>query len=277
MAVWMQEQLGIRSNGLQCVSEIDGITVREKINVVEAVSAIMGQEVEMANAYKVYAQGGWDDLFYGVEQTTFAMRNMKQCFGDCSPWSLDILYRQGWGSEKAFHLDRPASFTVCCCCRPVAHMYDTEGNDIGSVRDPCDCTGGINVEINDPDGNTLLTMGSGCCPLGFWCPLPWCPSTRDINMPIIDYASGQEVGRLTKRVPGMFKFIVAPDVDDYHVEWQGVQDPKQRALLMAATMFLDFRYFNDNTNDETPRRTACQRCCGDGGEGESGSGSSSAE
>lgn len=271
MAIWLQQQLGIRSNPLQCLSELeDGILVQEKISVVEAVTALMGQEVEMANAYKVYAPGGWDDLFYGVEQTNICLRNLKQILGDCTPWTLDIFYQQGHGAEKAFHIDRPASCTICCCNRPTAFMTDAEGNEIGSLRDPYNFCGGLDFEINDPDGNTVLTASSGCCPLGLWCPLPWCPATRDIEMPIISTDSGEQVGVITKRVPGMFKFLIAPDVDDYHVQWQGVQEPEHRALIMAMAMFIDFRYFNDNTNDESSRQRAGKALCG--GEGGSGSG-----
>lgn len=242
--------MGIRSNPLQCLSEIDGIMVQENVNVAEAVSAMMGQEVEMANAYKVYAPGGWDDLFYGIEQTDFFYRNLKQCLGECSPWSLDIWYQQGVIGEKAFHLDRPATCTCCCLNRPAAYMTDAEGNEIGGLRDPWNCHGGLDFQILDPEGNVDLYLSSGCCPLGLWCPLPWCPTMRDVHFTITDAESGEEVGSLTKRVPGMLKFLLAPDVDDYHVDFQAVGDPRQRALLMAMTMFIDFRYFNDNSNDE---------------------------
>merc|ERR1719410_635202 len=92
-------------------------------------------------------------------------------------------------------------------------------------------------------------MNSGACPLGFYCPFPCLPTLRDIKFTITD-TDGKEVGQLTKRVPGMFKHFFAPDVDDYVVEWPGVEQPEHRALIMAGTMFIDFRYFNDNSNDE---------------------------
>jgi len=215
----------------------------------------MGQEIEMANAYQVYAPDGWDDKFYGAEQTNFLLRNLGQCFGDCAPWSLDIFYREGWGDELAFHLDRPWSPTCCCLCRPVAYMTDAEGNSLGSLRHPYDLCCGLGFEIIDADGEKAYDLSSGSCPLGFYCPLPWFPSLRDITFTITS-ADGEEVGMLTKRVPSMFKFLFAPDVDDYRVEWSGVQEPKHRALIMAATMFIDFRYFNDNTNDGTARQKA---------------------
>lgn len=268
MAIWLQQQLGIRSSPLQCLSEQNhGIRVQEKISVIEAVSSLMGQEVEMANAYKVYAPNGWDDLFYGVEQTNLCLRNVKQIFGDCTPWSLDIFYKQGCGSEHAFHINRPASCTICGCNRPIAYMMDVDGNEMGSLRDPGGSCGGLGFEINDPNGNAVFTANSGCCPLGLWCPLPWCPATRDIEMTIVSTETGEQVGVLTKRVPGMFKFLLAPDVDDYHIQWPGVESPEHRALIMAMAMFIDFRYFNDNANDEPKRERGRNMLCGSEDEG----------
>jgi hypothetical protein len=244
-----------------------GIQVKENVSVIEAVSALMGQEVEMANAYQVYAKGGWDDKFYGVEQTNICMRNLKQIFGDCAPWTLDIFYREGMGNEKAFHLDRPFSCTCACINKPFATMTDVDGNVLGSIGDKSGLCTGLTFDITDPDGNTALTMSSGCCPIGFYCPFPWCPTLRDINMPITD-TDGTQVGMLTKRVPSMFKFLFAPDVDNYHVDWEGVEAPELRALLMATTMFIDFRYFNDNTNDEGRLEKMKDRLTGGDGEGE---------
>jgi len=249
MAIWAQQMMGMRSNALQCLSEMDGITVQENVNVIEAVTALLGQEVEMANAYQVYASGGWDDKFKAVEQTNLCLRNLKQIFGDCTPWSLDIFYREGMGDEKAFHLDRPCSATCCCICRPVANMVDAEGNAIGSLRDPWDPCCGLGFEVMDAEGNKVYDMTSGACPMGFYCPLPCLPKLRDIKFTIKN-TDGEEVGQLTKRVPNMFKYMFAPDVDDYHVEWPGVEQPEHRALIMAGTMFIDFRYFNDNSNDD---------------------------
>mmetsp|Transcript_803 Transcript_803/g.1620 ORF Transcript_803/g.1620 Transcript_803/m.1620 type:complete len:254 (+) Transcript_803:1-762(+) len=245
--------------------------VQENVSVTEALTAWMGQEVEMANAYKVYAPGGWDDLFYGIEQTNAFLRNLKQCFGDCTPWSMDIFYQQGIGAEMAFHLDRPASCTFCCINRPEAIMTDANGNIVGSLRDPWNCCGGLDFEIDNADGDAELTISSGHCPLGFWCPLPCIPATRDIEMSIVDEESSEEVGTLTKRVPGMFKFLIAPDVDDYHVDFRGVVKPENRALLMAMCMFIDFRYFNDNSRDGTAGGKAREMVCRGGSEsGEDG-------
>jgi len=251
---WVQERLGIRSTPLQCLSRLDGITVKERVRTIEALSAIYGQEIEMANKYHVYAPGGIDDKFYAVEKTNVVFRNMKMFFGDCMPWSVDIMYAEGVGATPAFHVERPLSFTCCCFNRPFATMKDTEGSLLGSLHDPWTCCGGLDFTIRDPEGNRVIDLDGGCFQAGFWCPLPIF-DMKNVRLVIRDAETGLEVGQVTKKVPSAFKFFFAPDVDNYNVDFDGVQSPEHKALIMAMTIFIDFRYFNDNSNDETPRRT----------------------
>eukprot|EP00927_Polykrikos_kofoidii_P024705 TRINITY_DN22401_c0_g2_i1.p1 TRINITY_DN22401_c0_g2~~TRINITY_DN22401_c0_g2_i1.p1 ORF type:complete len:295 (+),score=54.69 TRINITY_DN22401_c0_g2_i1:84-887(+) len=251
---WAQRQLGIVSDSLECLAGVDEICIKEKVRTLEAITAIMGQEIEMANKYKVYAEGGVDDLFVAWEQTNFVGRNLKQCFGDCSPWHMDIRYAQGLGSEAGFKLDRPASCTFCCFNRPEAYMYDTEGNLLGSVRDPFTCCGGLNFSVQDPEGTTVLQMDGGRCQPGFWFPLP-CLDCNKIEFPIVDAETGAVKGQMTKKAPSLFHWTVAPDVDHYHLSFKDVEQPENRALLLAMTIFIDFRYFNNNRNDSGHRQT----------------------
>jgi len=96
---------------LTCLDGLTTIDVKEKVNNIEAISAIFGQEIEMANRYQVYTPGSFDDKFYAIEKTSFIGRNLKQCFGDCAGWSLDIAYCEGHGKEIAFRVERPTSYT----------------------------------------------------------------------------------------------------------------------------------------------------------------------
>lgn len=280
LIVAAERSLGLRSTPLECLADMDGIKVKENMRALEVATALMGTEFEMPNCYQVFRAGGkmwhgWDDKFYGAEQSNMCLRNLKQCFGDCTAWSLNIYYREGVNvkDQLAFKMERPCTLTCCCFMRPKAYMTMEEpgkpSRPIGSLRDPCDCSStGLGIEIYDASDELAYTVDSGFCPMGYWCPLPWVPTFRDITMTIRDREK-KECGKITKRVPSMFKFLIAPDVDDYHVVWPGVENPEHRALLMAATMFLDFRYFNDNSNDESGRKAAREAICGDGESSES--------
>mmetsp|Transcript_36859 Transcript_36859/g.83378 ORF Transcript_36859/g.83378 Transcript_36859/m.83378 type:complete len:307 (-) Transcript_36859:12-932(-) len=248
-AVCLQVAPG-ESGALACLNSLHTIKVREKVRYLEALSALLGQEVELCNKYQVYAPDDMgDDLFYAVEHTNILWRNTKQFCGDCSPWSVDVYYSKGWGTELAYHLERPATFTCCCMNRPVVYMTDVEGNEIGSLRDPFPWCAGLTINARNPDTSPAFTMDSGCCSLGIFCPTVPCNRCDEVEMDIEEADSGRKVGTLRKTAPGLIRALLAPDVDDYHIEFGGVARPEHKALLMAAALFIDFRFFNDNAND----------------------------
>mmetsp|Transcript_20038 Transcript_20038/g.56579 ORF Transcript_20038/g.56579 Transcript_20038/m.56579 type:complete len:282 (-) Transcript_20038:21-866(-) len=253
MARWLQQQLGISPGPMECLERVEAIKIKERVRTVEAVTAILGQEVEMANKYQVYALHGVDDLFYAVEKTSFLGRNLKQCFSACAPWNLDLLYSQGLGKEPAFYLERPGSWGCCCFDRPSVLMTDVKGSIVGSLQDNSMPCGPFAFSVQDPDGEEALKLQGGLCTCGFWLPLP-CGPCSTVELTITEGASGREVGKLQKTVPSYFTFLVAPDVDNYKVYFEGVTSGRHRALLMATAIFLDFEYFNDNTNDDSMRQ-----------------------
>merc|ERR1712039_50229 len=186
------------------------------------------------------------------------------CFGDCTPWTLDILYAEGLGATEAYHVDRPFSLTCCCFNRPTAYMTDAEGNPLGSLRHPWTCGCVPAFQVYDSKENPVLDVSGSSCQPGFWCPLP-IGEMKNVELDITDNESGEQVGKITKKVPSAFKFFFAPDVDDYHIEFEGITDPERKALMIAMSIFLDFRFFNDNSNDDYPRQAGIQSlcsCCG---------------
>jgi len=235
--------------GLACLAQHAKIEVKEEVNFLEALSAIIGQEIEMANKYKVFADGGEYELFYAVEQTDCCTRQMKQCAPDCAPWNLHVLYTEGGANMNAFHLERGSTCTCCCFNRPVVEVLDaTTGQKMGSLKDPFACCD-LTFTVRDPNDEDALKISGGCCQWGLCCPLP-CGPCAEVNFPVTDAKSGAEVGHVQKKVPSCCKFIFAPDVDNYKIDFGGVQSPQYKALLLAFAIFLDFRYFNENPNDD---------------------------
>merc|ERR1719266_1741907 len=91
---------------IACLMQHQKVEIKEKVNMIEALTAIIGQEIEMANKYKIFADGGNEELFYAVEETDCCMRQLKQCAPDCAPWKLDILYTQGGAQTLVYKLER---------------------------------------------------------------------------------------------------------------------------------------------------------------------------
>jgi len=226
------------------------VEVQEKANLIEAVTALLGHEIEMANRYRVLDQNG-SEIMYAVEKTDFCTRQFKSCCGDCAPWEVDIMYTYGGAQQRAFALNRPCTMTCCCLNRPVMTVTDaTNGEVLGTMVDPFSCCD-LTFTMQDPSGNEVLKGKGGCCQWGMCCPLP-CGPCSEVEFKIHDAAAGrrdEEVGHIQKKVPSCLKFIFASDVDNYKIEFGAIQNPSYKAMVIAMAIFIDFRYFNDNKND----------------------------
>jgi hypothetical protein len=235
----------------EALKNTSSIKICEQARLLEVASALLGQEIEMANKYSVRDKMSGQQLFYVVEQTDCCTLQLKQCLGDCAAWSVDILWTGHGDAERAIHMERPWTCTCCCFNRPTVNIVDVNsGEDIGSITDPCNCCG-MDLTAKDSDGNALFKAAGGCCQLGVCCPLPCGPCSK-IEYEIQDMES-VPIGLLTKKVPGCCKFFFAPDVDNYILEY-GVSDiwsdPANKAVMVAMAIFMDFRYFSENPNDE---------------------------
>lgn len=236
----------------QCLAGKEKVEVREKASAIEAITAMLGQEFEMANKYKVFDDGGDNELFFAAEQSGCCQRQMKQCLGDCAPWSVKVLYTEGGANEEAFSMDRPCTWTCCCFNRPQVAI-NAGDKTIGYIQDPWTCIpGNMTFTLKNGGGDPVLKAGGGCCQWGLCCPLP-CGPCAEVNFDVTDASSGSEVGHLQKRVPGCCTFCFAPDVDNYKIDFGKVQTPELKALLIGLAIFIDFRYFNDNRNDNVDK------------------------
>lgn len=227
-----------------------GMHIKEHVSFLEAAAALLGQEVEMANKYSAMDKYTGQPLFYVVEQTDFCTRQIKQCCNDCAPWSADILYTGAGYPQRALRMERPWTCTCCCFNRPTVHIMDAmNGQPLGSITDPCNCCG-MDLTTYDPYGNTLFSANGGCCQCGTWCPLPCGPCSK-VEYELQD-GSGRAIGALTKHVPGCLKFFLSPDVDDYEIDFgpsKVWENPQNKALMLGLAIFMDFRYFDNNSND----------------------------
>jgi len=231
----------------QVMSQLNGLQIKEKASLIEAATAMLGAEFEMANKYRIFDQSGNQELFYAVEKTDCLKRQMRRCMGACVPWDVEILYTQGGRSDLAYKLQRPFTMTCCGYNRPVVDVVDVPtGTKLGSIRSPCTCFN-MKFDIVDGNGDVGLTADGGCCQWGMWCPLP-CGPCSEVSYDVYD-TNRRTVGNVNKKVPGCCKWFFAPDVDNYHVDFPGVTEPSNKVLLMALTIFMDFRYFSNNSND----------------------------
>mmetsp|Transcript_54166 Transcript_54166/g.155624 ORF Transcript_54166/g.155624 Transcript_54166/m.155624 type:complete len:251 (-) Transcript_54166:100-852(-) len=232
---------------------VNNVIIKEKVNLIEAASALLGQEIEMANKYKIQNRDTGEDIFYAVEQTSCLTRQLKQCCGDCAGWDLDILFIAQGMSMPAMKMSKPWTATFLCCNRPVVEVLDAQsGMPMGSITDPCMCFN-MKFVVNDMYGNPVVFADGGCCQPGVWLPLP-CGPCSEISFDLIHPDSGSKIGELKKKVPGCLKFFLAPDVDNYIVQFYPGWDGRSKALVLALAIFMDFRLFSENPNDDDDSR-----------------------
>lgn len=129
------------------------------------------------------------------------------------------------------------------------NMMDANTNEkLGSIRDPFACCD-LTFSVRDSADQDVLHAKGGCCQWGLCCPLPCGPCSK-VHFPIHDAKGDEAVGGIEKQVPSCLKFCLAPDVDNYKVDFKGMKDPTNKALVMGLAIFMDFRYFNDNRNSD---------------------------
>jgi hypothetical protein len=243
-------------NGMEMLGMLQAIQIQEKANLIQELTAMIGTEVQMANKYNILDSAG-NQLFYAYETTDCCRRQLQTgCCHDCAPYDVRILYTPpGHLNQEFLSTQRACQPTCCCFNRPVATVYDqTTRYKIGSFRDPCTCCL-LKFQIRDHDDSDVLVVDGGCCCTqpGMCCPLPCGPCSK-VEFDVKDAQHGQTVAHITKKVPSCLTWCIAPDVDNYHVSFEQVQNQKWKAILMAFTIFMDFRYFNTNRNEENAQQ-----------------------
>lgn len=234
--------------------QLDNVTciqIKEKASMIEAASAIIGQEIEMANKYKINDKETGDQILYAVEKTDCCTRQLKMLCGDCAAWNVDILYTGMGNMSPAIKMERPWTATFLCFNRPTVNITDVNSGEVlGMVKDPCTFCN-LKFVATDESETPIVQASGGCCQLGLLCPLP-CGPCSEVTFSLENPESGEPIGELKKKVPGILKFCLAPDVDNYTVTFSNPEawTGKKKALMVALAIFMDFRMFSENPNDD---------------------------
>jgi len=249
---------GIGANGMDHIALMHSLQVQEKANLLQEITAALGMEVEMANKYKVLDDRG-NQVFYAVEQTGCCRRQLQNgCCHDCAPYDVHVFYTPpGQQHQNFITMTRPCQLTCCCFNRPTADVTDAHTQQkIGSFRDPCTCCL-LKFQVRDAADNEVLLVDGGCvcCQPGMLCPLPCGPCSK-VDFIVRDAAYGHQVAQVSKQVPSCLSWCFAPDVDNYQLQFEQVTNPQWKSILLAFTIFMDFRYFNVNRNEEEARAAA---------------------
>lgn len=177
-------------------------------------------------------------------------------------WSRESSHycqRMWCGRERGlvFHIADSSGYDVflvrrdfqCCkgsflcpldCCRYTAKVEDWTGNTlgfVGSLHPGCVARFGL----YDPHEKLIAEVRPPCCPCQSIC------STEDVDIPILDTASGSELGRITKQWAGCLN-ETCTDADRFKITFPVDTDVKMKALMTGAVFIVDMMLYEKSGN-----------------------------
>ncbi len=139
--------------GLEYLTQIDQLLVKQKVEVFEAFSGY-----ETNNRYDVTNTMG-QSVYYVAEDTCCCTRN---CCGDRRPFDLKVLDN---GGKEVMHMESPLRCDSCwcpCCLRKVVVTAPPGGQTIGIVRQGWSLLRPY-FKIQDANDETVLTIEGPIC------------------------------------------------------------------------------------------------------------------
>jgi len=243
-----------RMSGYDKLTTIPGVFIKQKFNVAQAFTGC-----EMTHRHFVYALGPdgkakkGNKIFKCKEISSFWMRQC--CSAHARAFSMDVTHKDyqdtNFDGQPFLRFERPFKCSCLCLDRPVLSVTHNEAGQnsvIGKIINPYQCCD-LKVNIYDANDNLKYTIAGSCCQAGVLCGGPCC---QEAEFQI--YSGDQIVGNL-KRVPADFLKSVVESLANFNLTFPVNATGPERALLIAATIMMDFTYFdrkpNQNNNGST--------------------------
>lgn len=255
----------------------NGFAIGTTVNVVEALIPKTGYEKLMVPGIFVKQKMEWLEIFSGCEtenkykvyacdvagnkegQALFKCREKSSCFqrqclpGDCRKFNLEVANdsegKFSKDGEIFLELIRPFKMTFLCFQRPFVEVnYKEGGKDefIGRIVHNFDLFN-MNMTLFDKTNRERYLIKGSVFQIGLMnqrgCP---CKGCQQAFCFIYDNC-GEIVGIIEKRGKG-FKGMIS-DADNFSILFPIRSTLEERACILAATLFLDFRYFEDSENN----------------------------
>ncbi|KAL4505487.1 hypothetical protein ABPG72_002549 [Tetrahymena utriculariae] len=242
---------------LQKLANSQGIFIKQKL---ELLSALIGWQHE--NVYKVFQadvngiQIGNNPMFLCKEKSECMQRIFLK--GDMRAFNMSITNETGTAlsgqtvSTPFLALERPFKCTFFAYNRPVLNVYYVENGSkvlFGYIKNPFQCCL-LGCEIYDANNQLKFVIKGKCCQLGLICRGCPCNSCQQYEF-TVQSTTGQILTRLLKKSPGCLKSYIS-NCDDFSMGFPLNSMPQEKALLLSATIFLDYMYFE---NKETKQNS----------------------
>jgi len=239
-----------RGTGFERLESRDGVFIKQKLEIGEILTGC-----QQSNTYNVYPLSKDGDkkgkkLFKCKESSDCCAR---VCLApDCRPFTMKVKLTdddEDVDSAPFLEIDRPCKCTCYCCNRPeirVSYVENGQNQYLGKVVNPWTCCD-IELEVFDSANQLVYKIDGNCCQLGLHCSGP-CDACQTIDFDI-KTGGGEVVSTLQKRSPGCVAAMVS-EADNFSLNFPHKSTKEQRALLLCAVLFLDYRYFEEKQNNQ---------------------------
>ena len=233
------------------IAQSSGAIIRQQVELLEAVTGC-----ETQNRYHVFLQTPMG-LKYAFKCNERSVGCARCCLsGSTRPLQMVIRHVISFDQidsdlAKIFiNIDKPCTCGCCCLCRPYMDIFLADNNQyVGKVREPCTCCDN-DVEIYDASGNFRYLITGDCCQLGLCCGSD-VEKLANIRFDILE--GGSLVGGMKKLAASSFGEFFTK-ADSYQVNFPANATPQEKILLIVAGLMIDYQFFENSSNDETPMR-----------------------
>ena len=230
-------------------------TIRQQPELMEIIT---GCETE--NRYHVFItlpNGMEKYLFKCKEDSTCCQRQC--CPADTREFNMRIKHISNQmdfrGTFETYYatLLKPFKCTCLCLSRPsITGVFHSNNQLFGSVTEEftfCDPL----FEVRNQNGiKYVITID--CIQCGFCC-RRGCSKYNKVDCIIREGGkNGNPVGKITKRAAQNLMEI-AGDADTYDIEFPRDATPDEKLTLIMAGLFIDYRYYETNDNDDNNKTT----------------------
>lgn len=235
------------TNPMEELANCIGVLIKQIPEVFEALSGC-----EMENIYHVYGSStsGFKFLFKCKEKSGWCTR--RCCTSSRRGFDMDIGFiasgnpNDPIASEFA-KADKGCTIALCCLCRPEMILYLCNGKElVGRARYVCTVCNPTFHVYDEKDILRYIITGS-CCQCGLMCTNNFCGKFSEVLFEILN-PDGRVVGKIMKQRASPTEMIT--DADSYEVNFPQEATPKDKLLLTAVGLLIDYQYFEMDSDDE---------------------------
>ncbi|XP_077514964.1 phospholipid scramblase 2-like [Amblyomma americanum] len=222
-------------SGLEYLAVIDQIIIQQNVELVEA---LLGCETN--NSY--VASNSMGQFIYNIQEDSGCLA--RCCCGARRCFEMDVTDYRG---VAVMHFVRPLRCINCTyfCCLQEMEVQAPPGTTIAHVYQDCSICYPT-FSICDRRGQKVLSIVGPICTHSIPCK---CDVEFDVNS-----TNGYVIGKITKQFSGILKEFFT-DADVFGVTFPLDMDVHLKAALIAATMLIDFMFFEEaygQSDDKQP-------------------------